>query len=190
MTIKRLNTFLKRYPSNQAPLFIFITGVSGVGKSFLAKALEQELDLRFVSVNYFDRIGVPSFEHMIKEYGSCEKWQEAMTHQWVKQLAFVQDKKVVILEGQFNSQFALDARMEFGVAHYVFVLLHAEREVREYRLIKQRTQPALANETMENWAQFLKRKTQELKGTIIDTSDSDILSHLNEITDLCLENLA
>jgi GNAT superfamily N-acetyltransferase len=59
---------------NQTSLFIFITGASGSGKTYLTQALERVLDPTFVRVEYFDRIGVPSFEDMIKEYGSCEKW--------------------------------------------------------------------------------------------------------------------
>lgn len=182
MIVEHLNTFLQS-PSTllSTPLFVFITGASGAGKSYLTQVLERELDPKFVRVEYFDRIGVPEFEDMVKEYGSGEKWQEAMTHQWVQQLVSEKDKKVVILEGQFNPQFAVDACNDLGITHYSLILFHANKKVREHRLIEHRVQPELANETMDNWAEFLKHKTQELGGTIINTSDSDIHSPLNEI---------
>lgn len=99
---QQLNTFLQSdSPLLSTPLFVFITGASGAGKSYLTQALERKLDSKLVRVEYFDHIGVPSSEEMIKEYGSGEKWQELMTHQWVQQLVSEKDKKVVILEGQF-----------------------------------------------------------------------------------------
>jgi uridine kinase len=192
MTVKQINLFLQSHftsLSNQDPLFVFITGASGVGKSHLAQALEEKLDPKFVSVEYFDRIGVPGFEDMIKEYGSCEKWQEVMTHKWVQRLSSRQDKNVVILEGQFNPQFAINACKEFGVSHYILILLHADKKTRDRRLIDQRAQPELANETMDHWTDFLRRKTQELGGTIIDTSESDVPSYLDKITDVIKEKL-
>ena len=52
-------------------MIIFITGASGAGKNTILKTIESKI--ANVSVNYFDDIGVPSFEKMITEYGSCEK---------------------------------------------------------------------------------------------------------------------
>lgn len=192
MTVKQINLFLQSHStslSNQDPFFVFITGASGAGKSHLAQALEEKLNPKFVSVEYFDRIGVPEFEDMIKEYGSCEKWQEIMTHKWVQQLYSKQDKNVVILEGQFNPQFAINACKEFGVSRYILILLHADKKTRDRRLIEQRAQAELANETMDYWTDFLRHKTQELGGTLIDTSGSDTQSYLNKITDLIKEEL-
>lgn len=190
MTPQHLNIFLQSHsPLLSAPLFVFIIGASGVGKSYLTQVLERELDPKFVRVEYFDRIGVPEFEDIVKEYGSCEKWQEVMTHKWIQHLAAEQDKKVVILEGQFNPQFAVEACKEFGVSPYILILLHADKKVREHRLTIQREHPELADERMSTWAEFLKHKTQELGGVIIDTSDSDIQSYLDEITDVVKEKL-
>lgn len=192
MTIKQLNTFLQSRPpslSRGGPLFVFITGASGAGKTHLAQALTQELDPKFVHIAYFYRIGVPPAEEMIKDYGSGEKWQEAMTHQWVKRLTEVQDKTVIILEGQFNPQFAVDTCKKLGIQYYILVLLHADRAIREHRLIKYRLQPELANETMENWTRFLKFKTEELGGIIIHTSGSNLQANLNEVAALIEKKL-
>jgi dephospho-CoA kinase len=61
------------------PLVILI-GASAAGKTTIAKAIEarhgDEAD-----VHYFDRIGVPSVEEMIAEYGSGEAWQRVKTNQ-------------------------------------------------------------------------------------------------------------
>jgi shikimate kinase len=188
--LERLNAFLKgRHALLKEPLYIFITGASGAGKSYLTHALEKALDPQFVAVRYFDHIGVPPLEEMVREYGSGEKWQEAMTHQWVERLSQIQDKKVIILEGQFNPRFSVDACQKFGIHQYALILLHAGQETREHRLVKHRRQPELANETMENWAQFLKRKTQELGGAVIHTSASDLQTNLDEIAALIEEEL-
>lgn len=68
-------------------------------------------------------------------------------------------------------------------------MLHADKKIRGHRLIEHRAQPELSNETMDHWAEFLKIKTQELGGKIIDTSDSDEKAHLNKITDVIREAL-
>ncbi|MBA3813312.1 MAG: zeta toxin family protein [Alphaproteobacteria bacterium] len=185
MVLKQLNTFLQGQAALvSTPLFIFITGASGAGKTHLAQTLEQELDPQFVAVKFFDRIGVPPLEEMIKEHGSGEKWQEAMTHQWIQNLTTILDKQVIIFEGQFNPQFAIDACKIFGVHLYAIVLLHADKKTRGHRLIEYRRQPELVNETMDNWAEFLKAKTEEVGGTIINTSDSDTRATLLKIAEL------
>lgn len=78
---------------------------------------------------------------MIQEYGSPEKWQEAMIHNWVQQLTQTQDKQLIILEGQFNPQFIVDACRERGVSHYILILLHVDKKTRDHRLIEHRVQP-------------------------------------------------
>lgn len=184
MTIEQLNEFLKNHENllkSQLPLFVLMTGASGAGKTYLAKALEEKLDPGFVHIAYFDHIGVPPIEEMVEKFGSGENWQEAMTHKWLQILASKQDKRVIILEGQYRPQFALDACKELGIHNYILVLIHADRKIRDDRLIKHRRQPDLANDIMENWAQFLKARTEELGGAIIDTSASDIQASLNKI---------
>ena len=94
MSIEQLNKLLKNHESllrSQPSLFVLMTGASGAGKSYLAKALEEKLDPKFAHLAYFDHIGVPPVEEMIEKFGSGEKWQEAMTHKWLQMLASKQD---------------------------------------------------------------------------------------------------
>lgn len=142
-------------------MIILITGASGSGKTTILKEVEKILPKNQVSINYFDDIGVPSFENMIKEYGSCENWQEAMTHKWMNKLSKIKDKKYVFLEGSFNPEFAKN--------YSLLICIHADRNIREQRLLN-RKQPELATQDMENFAQMLKQKTLELSGIIIDSS--------------------
>ena len=174
---------------NYPPLFVFLTGASGSGKTFFANALEKNLDSRYAHVAYFDQIGVPSVETMIHDYGSCEGWQEAMTYTWFEKLAQMKDKKIIIFEGQYNPQFIVNACKKYGITNYLLIVIHAKKVVREQRLLKQRQQPELINDTMNNWAEFLKEKTQMLGGAIIDTSDSDVMLQLTVIESLIQKHI-
>jgi len=156
---------------------ILITGASGSGKTTILKELEKILLKGQVSINYFDDIGVPSFEDMVKEYGSCEKWQETMTHKWLEELSKIKDKKYIFLEGSFNPEF-----IKFK-GSYLLICIHANRSVRKQRLLK-RNQPELANQDMENFAQILKNKTLALGGIVIDSSDKNADIIAEEIIDL------
>ncbi|MEK6733667.1 MAG: AAA family ATPase [Pseudomonadota bacterium] len=142
---------------------ILITGASGSGKTTILKALEKILPQEQTSTNYFDDIGIPSFEDMIKEYGSCEKWQEAITHKWIEKLSKIKDKKYIFLEGSFNPEFINIKN------NHLLICIHADRSVREQRLMN-RKQPELASQDMENFANLLKNKTLALGGIVIDSS--------------------
>ena len=160
---------------------IFITGASGTGKTTIVKNLEKKLNSAKNTVFYFDTIGVPSIDIMISEHGSQEKWQEFATHQWIERLSHIEDKELLILEGQCNPQFVINACNKFNVKNYKIVCMHCDRKTREYRLIHYRNQLELVNEDMHNWCEFLKRKTLEIGGIIIDSSGKNI--------DICVEEM-
>ncbi len=152
---------------------VLITGASGSGKTTVLKTLEKMLPAEQIATYYFDSLGVPSLEEMIAEYGSPEQWQKATTEIWIEKLALINEPKLLILEGSFNPEFAVNALQNLGLTDYHLFCLHAERDVREHRLIHDRQQPELANQDMENFAQFLRRKTLELGGHIIKSPAID-----------------
>ena len=150
---------------------IFITGASGSGKTTLLKDIKKKLNPNLISINHFDDIGVPSFEDMIGDYGSSEKWQEAMTHKWIKNLTAIKDKKFIFLEGSFNPKFAINYLYQLKIKNYFLFCIDCERSEREKRLIEYRNQPELVTDDMENFAQLLKIKTVEYGGMIIKSKN-------------------
>lgn len=150
---------------------VFLTGVSGVGKSTLLGTFSQRFPNETAVYLHFDSIGVPSEEDMIKIYGSGSEWQKAMTYRWVKMiLGEYQDKSLVILEGQINVDFIDSACKEFSVTNYKTILIDCSNAVRHERLHQGRNQPELVNDTMDNWADFLRGQAKDKSLTIIDTS--------------------
>jgi hypothetical protein len=166
---------------DRSPIVMFLTGSSGCGKTYLAQALEARLNQDRSAVRHFDRIGVPSVEQMIRDFGSPEKWQEATTHQWVESFAKMKDKVLVIFEGQYHPRFVLEAARSVGLPDFVLAAVTADQEVWEGRLRGPRGQPSLITDDMRNWARFLRDKTVSQGGALIDTSDSNLEKNLDDI---------
>ena len=177
--IKTTNLLLQQNGGD--PLFLFLTGASGAGKTHLAQALQHCLDANKAHVAYFDNIGVPPLEQMISEFGSGEKWQEAKTHEWIQKLAAMREKKLLLLEGQFNPVFARDGLIRAGINNYILVVAHCEDVIRESRLKDLRKQPELVNQEMRNWAKFLHAKTIELGGTALDTGSNSLAFSIDSL---------
>ena len=160
---------------------LFIIGASGSGKTTLAKALEERANSRFVSAYYFDDCGIPAVEKMIEDHGSPENWQRYETHEWIKRIHLEQLIKTVILEGSFNPEFAVEKMDELNIKNYTIICLHATRDIREKRLITERNQPELVTDDMENFASFLRKKTLELDGQVIDTSTKSVFDIIKDV---------
>lgn len=169
------------------PLVALVTGASGAGKSHLV----EEMERRFsgeprVGFRYFDCAGVPSAKEMEEQYGSGERWQEATTVEWVRQIAATEGKAVVVFEGSYRPEFALRACREHGVKRVLLVVVDVADDIRVDRLTRLRKQPELADEHMMNWARFLRNDTIARGGSVIDTSSSDVGRSVDDLCDLIL----
>jgi len=170
-----INKLLKKLDfstcGKQNPAILFVTGASGAGKTYLIEKMEQVVSHKNLAYYKFDTIGVPTFEEMINDFGSCEKWQENATERWVKH--FAEDENcppVVILEGQYNLDFAINACQKFNIKNYRIVVVTVPDEIMADRLTRLRNQPELVNENMFNWSAFLRKQGKEKGALILDTS--------------------
>ncbi|NRP70844.1 hypothetical protein ILFOPFJJ_01726 [Ensifer psoraleae] len=151
------------------PLVILI-GASGSGKTTIAQAI-QDRHAESVDVFYFDRVGVPSLEQMIAEYGSAEGWQRAMTIAWMMKLAQpVKSGGSVLFEGQTRVSFLADGASAAGGFSYLPILVDCDDETRSKRLTVDREQAELATEDMMNWARYLRYEARRSGCEILDTS--------------------
>ena len=151
---------------------IFITGASGVGKTTILSNLKKESQNKNWSFLHFDSIGVPSTEVMIKEFGSPEKWQKAMTFKWIDDLIQgYHDKEFIILEGQVNFDFIKEGCAKYEFSNYKIVHIDCSENIMMKRLINHRKQPELATQDMQNWLKFLRKKAKSSGVSILDTSN-------------------
>jgi uridine kinase len=164
------------------PLIVLLTGASGAGKTTVTKALEHDLDK--AAVFYFDDIGIPSTETMTAQHGSPQNWQRCATHTWIERISQEKNKDVVLLEGSFYPEFALEKLQELRLDNYLIICLSAERDIRESRLKYERNQPELAHQDMENYSRVLQKKTLAAQGVVIDTSNKTVAQVVGEIKKL------
>ncbi len=150
--------------------FVVLTGASGSGKTAIASAIEQ-LHGNDVQVFYFDRIGVPSVDRMIAEYGSREAWQRAKTFEWMARLAPLWGcGHGLLFEGQTRLSFLAEAAQAAGITAYSPILVDCDDQTRAARLCLQRRQSELANEAMMSWADYLRHDAKERGCDILDSS--------------------
>lgn len=169
----------------RSPVIVFLTGVSGAGKTTLLNILSKKLPIASSICLHFDSIGVPDEKEMIAVYGSGSEWQKAMTYHWIKKLPQdYLDKKLVILEGQVNLDFIVSAFAGFNIHDYKIVLAHCENTVRHKRLQQDRQQPELINDTMDGWAEFLKKQAIDKQAIILDTTFLKVEEMVNQFESL------
>lgn len=167
------------------PYIFFITGASGAGKSTLLQALKAEVSHSDIAYLHFDSIGVPSENIMIEKYGSGSNWQLEMTHKWLQKITDnYSDKKIVILEGQINLDFIVEACEQAKITSYQIILIDCDTQIRHHRLNHERKQPHLINKDMDNWADFLKRQAQYRHALILNNSTTDIKGNVNLLKEL------
>jgi GTPase SAR1 family protein len=157
---------------DQPPSILVIVGASAVGKTTAVETLARRR-LPGVVCHHFDSIGVPSAEEMARRFGSGERWQAAMTDQWVERLRTTTDAAVAVLEGQTRPTFVRAALAPHPVARTAIILLDCSPAVRRERLSGQRRQPDLATSQMDSWTAYLRGEADALDLPVIDTSTLD-----------------
>ncbi|MBM3092450.1 AAA family ATPase [Ensifer sp. T173] len=147
-----------------------LIGASGSGKTTIAQAIAERF-LDNVEVLFFDRIGVPSFEDMVRQYGSSEAWQRAKTIEWMSTLAQIAETgRKVVFEGQTRLSFLAEGAAAAGWFDYIPILVDCDDKTRAMRLIMDRQQPELANPEMMSWANYLRIEAKANGCDILDTS--------------------
>lgn len=150
--------------------FVVLIGASGSGKTTIARAIAQR-HADDVEVFHFDRIGVPSAQRMMTEYGSGKGWQRVKTIEWMAKLAPLSRSGCRLLfEGQTRLCFLAEGAEAAGGLAYLPILMDCDDEIRSSRLSLEREQPELANENMMNWARSLRREAARSGCEILDTS--------------------
>lgn len=149
---------------------IVITGASGVGKTTLVNNLKERLKHTAIQFYHFDSIGIPSFEEMVAEYGSTEKWQEEKTEEWIEKLIGLANKDRIIFEGSTSIEFIKQGFSKYGIENYRIVLLDCSEEEMNQRLRIQRNQAELVNEQMSNWLVYLRNQAKKHGLTVLDSS--------------------
>jgi len=151
---------------------VVLTGASGGGKTTIA--LEVERTHPDCNVFRFDSVGVPSTE-AIATFGTGHQpggaWQRAMTLQWFERLApIVCNGRRVLFEGQMRIAFIREALELQSLPNAHVILVECEDATRDARLIHDRGQPELANDSMRGWSRYLHGEAVGVGIEILDTS--------------------
>ncbi|HEV2704119.1 MAG TPA: AAA family ATPase [Steroidobacteraceae bacterium] len=161
--------------------FVVLIGASGSGKTTIARAIAQRRAGE-VEVFYFDSIGVPAEAQMITECGSSEQWQRAKTIEWMAKLApRVGPGRRLLFEGQTRLAFLTEGAAAAGGVAFVPILVDCDDATRASRLQLERQQPELANETMMNWARFLRRQAIGRGCEILDTGSCSLDQCISQV---------
>jgi shikimate kinase len=167
----------------RCPTICFLSGASGVGKSTIVAELENQNRFSGCVYLHFDAIGVPSFEEMIQQAGSGEKWQEFATHRWIEKIMMdYGDRSMVVIEGQTNLEFIEAACHQFKVPNYRIILIDCAWETSKERLLYERHQPELVNQGMESWTAFLRQQAIAKQLPIVDTSQQSLAQSVESVS--------
>jgi len=154
------------------PALLCITGASGTGKTTALTYLREHIDEHVLPLLYFDSLGVPHEAEMELGWDTGRGWQKAMTWHWVRTAVSVfRTKPLVMLEGQFDPQYALAACTANGV-RFKIALLDADAAT-----CSQRRAQAVDG----TWVAYLRETGQQLGCTVVDASRQP--AHV--VDDLC-----
>ena len=178
-------------PSSLTPLntpslqgqFVILTGASGVGKTSIAQAIEDEYP--DVIVYQGDRIGLPS-EEILSGFGPVEgpggPLQRGFALHWIGVIApTLSSGRPVLLEASCRIAFLQEALKRHGVPHARVILVECDDQARDARLIHDRRQPELANENMRGWSRFLHEEALDAGYEILDTTHVPLVESVRHI---------
>jgi signal recognition particle receptor subunit beta len=149
---------------------IVLIGASGAGKTTIARAIAERPGT-VGKIFFFDSIGIPPVEEMIRQHGSGEAWQRAKTIAWMIRLAeATENAPWVLFEGQTRFSFLSEGAQAAGGVAYTPILVDCDDATRARRLRNERKQSELAGEEMMNWARYLRAEAVAHGHPILDTS--------------------
>lgn len=157
----------------------FIIGASGSGKTTAVKLLQKTYPHKF-NYFYFDTIGVPTPEEMIRDHGSGENWQRVATKLWAKKIKDSLELMPSILDGQTRPSFIEEACQENSISLFEIILFDCTDDVRKQRLT-QRGQPELAGENMMSWAKYLRDESSAKGYKIIENTNYTVEQGIEEL---------
>jgi len=168
---------------------VIMTGASGSGKTAIAKAIE--VDQPSITVFCFDTIGVPSAE-IRATFGTGHQpggaWQRAMTLKWFGKIASaLAAGKTVLFEGQMRIAFIQEALTTFAIKGARVLCVECDEFTRTRRLVHDRLQPELANESMMGWSRYLHLEAVEAGYEILDTSNLSLADSVGVVLTILQE---
>jgi len=163
-----------------------LIGASGSGKTTIAQAIAERSPDN-TDVLFFDAIGVPTAEDMMREYGSGEAWQLAKTVEWMQRIAEIAASgRRVVFEGQTRLSFLAEGAVAAAWHDYVPILVDCDDATRAARLTFDRQQPELANAEMMSWANYLRLEARAHGCEILDTSAMSVAQAAARVLSLIL----
>ena len=161
---------------------LILLSASESGKTTIAEAIASRGDAK-VDVLHFDRIGVPPLHRMIAEHGSAEGVAARHDFRMDGQACQSPPPAIHILfEGQTRFRFAAEAAAAADMSNYVPILVDCDDETRRHRLSVDRGQPELADQSMMDWARFLRDEARTGGYDILDTSAQALATSVDAVS--------
>ena len=100
----------------------------------------------------------------------------------------------MLLEGQMRLAFIQEAIATQAIPHAQIILVECSDALRDARLIHEREQPELANESMAAWSHYLHQEALDLNISILNTGaiaiDDSIRYVVSLLTDKRLQHVS
>lgn len=161
---------------------IFILGASGSGKTTNVKNIENKYGDKYYFA-YFDQPKVPSVEEVQEKYGGWENWGIERTNEWIKKIKEdYLENRITIFDVHTKPENFENACNNFGITDYVVILLDCSDDERKKRLTE-RGQPHLINDSLLEWAQFLRNEAKNKNYIIIDNTEFSIEEGFKKVED-------